>query len=80
MIPISDDDPDRSSIPVVNYIFIALNILFFILYQRFGSDLAFTYSYATVPAEILSGHDIVTPPTLVQDPVSGQQVEIPGLE
>ena len=79
MIPLSDDDSDRITFPFVNYIFIAINILVFIVYQKFGSDINFTYSYATVPAEILTGHDIVTQPIIVHDPVSGQQVQIPGL-
>src|SRR5258705_3903573 len=79
MIPISDDNSDRIRIPFVNYIFIAVNILVFATYQQLGNNLDFTYSYATVPAEILSGHDIVTPATWVQDPITGQEVEIPGL-
>lgn len=79
MIPISDDDSDRKITPYVNYIFIAINILVFIVYQKFGSNIDFTFSYATVPAEILSGHDIVTAATNVHDPISGQDVTIPGL-
>jgi membrane associated rhomboid family serine protease len=79
MIPIGDDDSDRTRFPFVNYFFIAVNILVFVVYQKFGSNLDFTYSYSTVPAEILSGHDIVTQPVWVQDPISGQQVQIPGL-
>ncbi|MBC7687501.1 MAG: rhomboid family intramembrane serine protease [Aquabacterium sp.] len=79
MIPLSDDDSDRTTTPFVNYIFIVINILVFIVYQKFGSDINFTYSYATVPAEILTGHDIVTQPIIVHDPVSGQEVQIPGL-
>jgi membrane associated rhomboid family serine protease len=79
MIPISDDNSDRKTVPVVNYIFIAVNILVFVVYQKFGTNLNFTYSYATVPAEILTGHDIVTEPVRVFDPISGQQVIIPGL-
>ncbi len=79
MIPLSDDDADRQSTPYVNYIFIAINILVFIVYQGFGSNIDFTYSYATVPAEILSGHDIVTTAVNVNDPISGQIVTIPGL-
>jgi len=79
MIPISDDDSDRTIFPFVNYLFIALNILVFVVYQKFGSDTNFTYSYSAVPAEILSGHDIVTQPVWVHDPISGQQVQIPGL-
>lgn len=79
MIPLSDDDSDRTTTPFVNYSFIVINILVFIVYQKFGSDINFTYSYATVPAEILTGHDIVTQPIIVHDPVSGQEVQIPGL-
>jgi membrane associated rhomboid family serine protease len=40
---------------------------------------AFTYSYATVPGEILTGHDIVTNSQTVTDPTTGQQILIPGL-
>jgi membrane associated rhomboid family serine protease len=79
MIPISDDDSDRIRTPFITYLFIAINILVFIFYQQWGHNIDFTYSYSTVPAEILSGHDIVTAPVLVQDPISGQQVQIPGL-
>ncbi|MDQ6889207.1 MAG: rhomboid family intramembrane serine protease [Bacteroidota bacterium] len=79
MIPISDDDSDRTRFPYVNYLFIAINIIVFIVYQKLGSNIDLTYSYATVPAEILSGHDMVTAATNVQDPISGQIVTIPGL-
>ena len=79
MIPLSDDDSDQTRTPYVNYILVALNIIVFIIYQQMGSNLGFTYSYAAVPAEILTGHDIVTSPTLVQDPITGENVEIPGL-
>jgi membrane associated rhomboid family serine protease len=79
MIPIGDDDSDRRTFPFVNYLFILVNVLVFIFLQQLGGDTGFTYSYSTVPAEIMSGHDIVTAPVWVQDPVSGQQVEIPGL-
>ena len=79
MIPISDDNSDRKTVPVVNYILIAINILVFIMYQGMGSNIGFTYSFATIPAEILTGHDIVTNPVWVPDPIGGQMVEIPGL-
>lgn len=55
MIPISDDDSKRKIIPFINYFLIAINIYVFIVYQNFGTNLSFTYSYSTVPAEILSG-------------------------
>lgn len=60
MLPIGDDDSDRRITPIVNYILIAINILVFIFFQGMGSNEHFTYAYATVPAEILTGKDIVT--------------------
>jgi len=79
MIPIGDDNSDRRRFPFVNMLLIAINIFVFIVYQRLGSDVHFTFSFSTVPAEIMSGHDIVTQPTYVNDPLSGQEVRIPGL-
>lgn len=79
MIPIGDDNSDRKEIPFITYGLILLNIIIFIVYQKWGADLGFTFSYATVPAEIMSGSDIVTAPTIARDPISGQDVEIPGL-
>ncbi len=79
MIPIADDDSDRIRTPYINYLFIAINIFVFIYYQQLGTNLSFTYSYATVPAEIVSGRDIVTGATYVSDPVGGDMVRIPGL-
>jgi membrane associated rhomboid family serine protease len=78
MIPISDDNSDRKRIPFVNYTFIAINIFVFVVLQKLGTDLDFTYSYSTVPAEIVTGHDIVTPAVWVNDPIAGD-VRIPGL-
>ena len=40
---------------------------------------SFTYSFSTVPAEILHGSDIVTPARVLEHPVTGQRVLIPGL-
>lgn len=60
MLPIGDDNSDRHLTPIVNYIFIAANILVFIFLQGMGSNLEFTYAFSTVPAEILRGEDIVT--------------------
>lgn len=79
MIPISDDNSDSRSTPYITYILVAINIFVFIFYQRLGANIGFTYSYSTVPAEILTGHDIVTDPIWVTDPLSGQDVQIPGL-
>ena len=60
MLPIGDDDSDRQITPIVNYILIAVNILVFIFLQGMGSNEHFTYAFSTVPAEILTGHDIAT--------------------
>ncbi|HEX8635967.1 MAG TPA: rhomboid family intramembrane serine protease [Pyrinomonadaceae bacterium] len=61
MFPIGDDNSDRHSTPVVNYLLIAANILVFVLFQGFGSNEPFTYAWSTVPAEITSGQDIDRP-------------------
>lgn len=74
MIPLFDDDSDRRTVPVVNYFFIAINIYLFIVYQSFGHNLNFTYSYATVPGEILTGHDLVTAARYAYNPATGHEV------
>ncbi|HKP32452.1 MAG TPA: rhomboid family intramembrane serine protease [Chitinophagaceae bacterium] len=79
MIPISDDDSDRTLTPYVNYLLIAVNILVFVFLQQFGNNLDFTYSYSTVPGEILTGNDIVTGAKIIHDDVSGQDFQLPGL-
>ncbi|HEX6845979.1 MAG TPA: rhomboid family intramembrane serine protease [Chitinophagaceae bacterium] len=62
MIPIGDDDSDRRITPLVNYALIAINILVFVFLQGLGGNEKFTYAYSTVPAEILTGRDIVSGP------------------
>lgn len=79
VFPLYDDNTDRTTTPLVNYAIIALNIFVFVLLQKLGSDTGFTYSFSTVPAEILQGHDIVTPARVLEHPVTGQRVLIPGL-
>ena len=53
MIPISDNNSDRTLTPIVNYFLIAINIFVFVYYQSMGADEAFTLSMSTVPQEIL---------------------------
>ncbi len=79
MFPIGDDNSDRTITPYVNYLMIALNVIVFIFLQGASGDSPFTYSYSTVPGEILSGHDIVTDPGIYTDPTTGQQFSVPGL-
>ena len=61
IFPIGDDNSDRTTVPVVNYILIAINILVFVFLQNLGSNEQFTYSYSTVPEEIRTGEDIARP-------------------
>ena len=77
VFPLYDDNSDRTISPLINYAIIALNIFVFVVLQGLGSNDGFTYSFSTVPAEILRGHDIVTPARTVE--YMGQTVTIPGL-
>src|SRR5205085_3328406 len=79
MLPIGDDNSDRTITPIVNYILIAANVLVFVLFQQFGANDRFTYAWATVPREIVTGRDVTTQPHVVEGPV-GQQLEEPGLQ
>jgi membrane associated rhomboid family serine protease len=58
MFPIGDDNSDRIRTPFVNYIFIGVNILVFVLLQQVGSNETFTYAFSLVPQEITTGVDI----------------------
>src|SRR5262245_43440828 len=77
VFPLYDDNTDRTTTPYVNYAIIALNIFVFVVFQRLGSDTGFTYSFSTVPGEIMTGRDIVTSPEVVN--YAGQRVMLPGL-
>src|SRR5688572_23648567 len=80
MFPLRDDNRDRRIKPWVTWSLIGLNVLVFVLFQRVGSNDRFTLAWATVPAEITSGKDIVTRPHVEVDPESGQRYEVPGLQ
>ena len=77
VLPLYDDNTDRTTFPYVNYVFIAINIFVFVVLQRLGSDTGFTYSFSTVPQEIMTGTDVVTSPEVVD--YAGQRVLVPGL-
>ena len=79
-IPIGDDNRDRLSTPYVNYLFILINILVFIFLQGMGNDIPFTYGYSTVPAEIITGRDIITHSQILENSVTGEQMVVPGLQ
>jgi len=80
LFPLYDDDSDRATTPIVNYILIAINILVFVFLQQLGTNDKFTYAYSTVPQEIVTGRDVRTPDRVVEAPVTGQQLLIPGLQ
>jgi membrane associated rhomboid family serine protease len=76
IIPLGDDNRDRRSTPIVTYVLIGLNVLVFVLFQQFGGNREFTYRFATVPQEIVTGEDI-DGPVEIQDPVGGRSFRIP---
>lgn len=81
VFPIADDNSDRTLSPVVTVALIALNIFVFAVLQGMGNNDAFTMAFVQVPAEILSGKDVVTEPSLRRVEVQGQVYEVrdPGL-
>jgi len=80
VLPLYDDNSDRLTTPVVNYAIIAVNILVFVFLQQLGTNAKFTYAFSTVPLEIITGHDVVTPARVLIEPMTGQRMLVPGLE
>jgi len=58
MFPIGDDNSDRTITPIVNYAFIGINILVFVLLQGLGGNDAFSYAFSLVPREVTTGVDL----------------------
>jgi membrane associated rhomboid family serine protease len=61
IFPIGDDNSDRTTAPIVNYILIAINVMVFVFLQGMGNNDQFTYAFSTVPEEIRTGEDIARP-------------------
>ena len=80
LFPIADENSDRRTTPFVNYVLIGINLLVFVFLQGLGSNEKFTYAYSTVPKEIITGRDIAETNRVVEHPVTGQEVELPGLQ
>ena len=78
VMPIGDDNTGRTIRPLVNYTLLAANILVFVLFQGMGSNEKFTFSFSTVPREIVTGQDQVTPDRQVE--FTGQSITVPGLQ
>jgi membrane associated rhomboid family serine protease len=79
VLPLFDDDSDRRSVPVVTWTLIGLNVFVFVFLQRFGDNDAFTYAFALVPQEIVTGKDVVTHAAGREHPVTGEPMPVPGL-
>jgi membrane associated rhomboid family serine protease len=73
IFPIGDDNSARLRTPYINYLLLAANILVFVFFQGFGSNERFTYAWATVPQEIVTGTDISSS-VLVRDPLTNDPV------
>ncbi|HZH33522.1 MAG TPA: rhomboid family intramembrane serine protease [Pyrinomonadaceae bacterium] len=75
LFPIGDDNSDLTRFPFVNYVFIAANIIVYVLFQGAGGNEAFTYAFSVVPREIITGVDISTP-QIIRDSL-GKRAMIP---
>jgi membrane associated rhomboid family serine protease len=73
VFPIADDNSDRRIVPYVNYVLIAINVLVFVVFQQLGTDEKFTYRFATVPEEIVTGQDLKEP-VILHDPITDKTV------
>lgn len=60
VLPIGDDNRDRKTFPIVNYLLIGLNIFAFIYWQGWGRNVDLTYYYSAVPGDILMGKHLDT--------------------
>jgi membrane associated rhomboid family serine protease len=74
MFPIGDDNSEITVTPYVNYLFIGINILVFVLLQQIGSNDAFSYAFSLVPREVTTGVDLqgVIPVTNAAGQVLGE--------
>ena len=79
-MPLYDDNSQRIRTPFVNYSLIAINIFVFVMFQNFGENERFIYTFSAVPAEIISGKDIQSSPTVLGKTRSGEEIIRPGLE
>ena len=80
VLPLWDDNSDRRTVAYVNYTLIALNVFVFVVLQQFGTNDKFTYAFSCVPREIVEGRSMETAPQVIQDPVTGEMFNVPGLQ
>ena len=81
VFPIADDNSDRRRFPFVTIALLVANVFVFVVLQGMGANDAFTMAYVQVPAEILTGRDVVTEPSVrvVHTPEGDVRVPDPGL-
>jgi membrane associated rhomboid family serine protease len=81
VFPVGDDNSDRTLFPLVTIALLVANVFVFVVLQQMGQNDDFTLAYCQVPAEIISGRDVVTEPTQREIAVQGQHlvVTVPGL-
>jgi len=81
VFPVGDDNSDRRLFPFVSIALIIANVFVFVVLQQMGENENFTLAYCQVPQEIITGHDVVTEPSVREIAVQGQtvQVAMPGL-
>ncbi|MFM7290463.1 MAG: rhomboid family intramembrane serine protease, partial [Planctomycetia bacterium] len=81
VFPVGDDNSDRTTFPFVTIALLLANVFVFVVLQQMGANDNVTLAYCQVPAEIISGRDVVTEPTQREIAVQGQHmvVTVPGL-
>lgn len=60
MFPIGDDNSANNSRPYINWLLIAINIIVFVFFQKFGENESFLASFSVVPEEILTSRDVAS--------------------
>jgi len=81
VFPVGDDNSDRTTFPFVTIALLLANVFVFVVLQKMGTNDDVTLAYCQVPAEIISGHDVVTEPSvrMIETPQGTVQVPDPGL-
>jgi membrane associated rhomboid family serine protease len=81
VFPIGDDNRDRTIFPALTLGLIAVNVLVFALLQGMGNNIDFTFAFAAVPAEIVSGSDLVSEDRKerFETPTGPIEIPVPGL-
>ena len=77
VFPISDDNSDRKVFPYVTIALLITNVFVFVVLQGMGQNEDFTMAFVQVPAEIISGKDIVTESSIQEVNIDGQVFEVP---